>query len=108
MNYSAFEIWMIIILLGLGTMMIRFSFWGLLGNRDLPDWVLRHLRYTAVAVLPGLIAPALVWPAATGGQVDPIRLAAGAVALSVGYYRKSVIWGVLAGACTLWALRALI
>ena len=102
--YSDTTIWLIIIGLGIGTMAIRFSFLGLLGERELPPWVLRHLRYTAVAVLPGLIAPLLAWPAATGGQTDPIRLAAGAVALALGYVTKNVVWGMLGGGAVLYLL----
>ncbi|MFQ5438947.1 MAG: AzlD domain-containing protein, partial [Paracoccaceae bacterium] len=63
-------LWIVIILLALGTYLIRFSFLGLIGGRELPNWVLRHLRYVAVAVLPGLVAPLVVWPQATGGVPD--------------------------------------
>ena len=67
---SAWAVWGIIGVLGVGTFLIRFSFLGILGNRPLPAWVLRHLRYTGVAVLPGLVAPLVIWPAATGGAPD--------------------------------------
>ena len=107
MNYSTLEIWGIIVALGLGTMLIRYSFLGLMGARDMPPWVLRHLRYTPVAVLPGLVMPLLVWPAANGGQVDPVRLAAGAAALGIGYVTKNIIWGMLGGTVVLIGLRAL-
>ena len=33
MSYSAFEVWTIIVLMGLGTYLIRFSFLGLIGAR---------------------------------------------------------------------------
>lgn len=93
MSYSTPTIWLIIVALGIGTMMIRFSFLGLLGGKDMPPWVLRHLRYTPVAVLPGLVMPLLVWPDATGGAVDPLRLLAGFVAFVLGYRTKNVVWG---------------
>ena len=60
-------LWTVIISLGLGSFALRFVFLGVVGNRPLPDWLLRHLRYTAVAVLPALIAPLVLWPPATGG-----------------------------------------
>ena len=53
MSYSATTLWTIVLILGVGTYLIRFSFLGLVGNRKMPDWVLRHLRYTPVAILPG-------------------------------------------------------
>ena len=47
------QVWTIIAALAVGTYFIRWSFLGLLGDRELPEWAVRHLRYTAVAVLPG-------------------------------------------------------
>ncbi|MEL6586546.1 MAG: AzlD domain-containing protein [Pseudomonadota bacterium] len=90
-------VWGIIIALGLLTYLTRFGFLGLIGDRVLPAWLLRHLRYTGVAVLPGLVAPLVVWPDATGGTLDPVRLVAAAVTLGVGVWRKDVIQAVLAG-----------
>ena len=81
---SDLTVWTVIIFLGIGTFLIRFSFLGIIGGRKLPEWALRHLRYVPVAVLPGLIAPMVAWPQATGGEPDPARLLAAAVALLVG------------------------
>lgn len=94
-------VWTVIAILGIGTFMIRFAFLGLVGERQMPDWLLRHLRYTGVAVLPGLVAPLVVWPAATGGVTDPVRLVAALVALGVGAWRRDVILAVAAGAVTM-------
>jgi branched-subunit amino acid transport protein len=94
-------VWTVIATLGAGTYLTRFAFLGLIGDRELPPWLLRHLRYTGVAVLPGLVAPLLVWPAATGGATDPLRLLAGGVALAVGAWRRDPIWAVVAGALVL-------
>ena len=98
------SLWFVIIGLGLGSYLLRFVFIGLIGGRDLPEWFLRHLRYTAVAVLPALVAPLVVWPAATGGVPDPARLAAAAVTLAVGLTTKNVFGAIFAGAATLYAL----
>jgi branched-subunit amino acid transport protein len=103
-------VWAIVAVLGLGTFVIRFSFLGALGRRPLPPWVLRHLRYTGVAVLPGLVAPLVLWPAATGGHPDAPRLVAALMTVAVGAWRRSVLWAMAAGAATLYAglaLRAL-
>jgi len=96
-------IWLVIAGLGLGTYAIRISFLGLVGDRPLPDWVLRGLRYTPVAVMPGLFAPLVLWPEATGGTPDPARLAAAGVTLAVGAATRSVVGAVLAGMATLYA-----
>lgn len=97
-------VWTIIVLLGIGTFLIRFSFLGIIGNRKLPPWVLRHLRYTPVAVLPGLVAPLVIWPAATGGEPDLPRIAAAVATLVTGYLTKSFMAAFGTGAVTLYAL----
>ena len=98
---SEAEVWGVIAALGALTYLTRFGFLGIVGERPLPAWLLRHLRYTGVAVLPGLVAPLLVWPEATGGAVDPARLVAAAAALGVGWWRRDAILAVVAGAATL-------
>lgn len=104
---DGYNIWLIIAVLGTGTWLFRFSFLGLVGQRPMPAWVLRYLRYTTVAVMPGLIAPMILWPAATAGQPDPARLSAAAVALALGYWTKNVIWAFVGGMGTLYAVQAL-
>jgi branched-subunit amino acid transport protein len=104
MDYSDAQIWAIILALALGSFALRYSFLGLIGQRQLPEWALRHLRYTAVAVIPGLIAPLVLFPTATGGAPDPARLLAAAATLAVGLWTKSVLWAILGGAFTLFAM----
>ncbi len=104
MNYSNGTIWFIIIALGIGTYLVRFSFLGLIGSRPMPAWVLRHLRYTSVAILPGLVAPLVLFPEATGGLPDSARLMAAVVTVAVGYQTKGVVRAMLAGAVTLFAV----
>lgn len=101
-------LWIVIVLLGLGTYLIRFSFLGLIGNRTLPDWVLRHLRYVAVAVLPGLIAPLVVWPQATGGHLDPARLAAAFIAFGIGIFSKNTVASIIGGMIALYGMQFLL
>ncbi len=101
-------IWFIIIGLAVGSYLLRFTFIGLVGDRPMPPWLLRHLRYTAVAIIPALIAPLVVWPSATDGQPDPPRMSAAAVALTVGYVTKNVLAAIFSGAATLYALLYLV
>lgn len=108
MELTNCEIWLVIGLLGIGTYLTRFSFLGLIGNRELPEWVLRHLRYTPVAVLPGLIAPLVLWPDATGGETDPARLIAAGAALVVGVWSKNLIASVIVGMGTLYLVQYLL
>lgn len=97
------DAWIVLIVLGIGSYTLRFSFLGLIGNRPLPSWLLRHLRYTAVAILPGLVAPLVLFPAATGGAFDLPRVLAALATVAVGLWRRDVLMGILAGAVTLYA-----
>lgn len=99
-------IWAVIVGLGVGTFLIRYSFLGIFGARQMPGWLLRHLKYTGVAVFPALFTPLLLWPEATGGQIDPIRLIAGGAAFVAGL-RISVNAAILVGMGTLYAMKFL-
>lgn len=101
-------IWIVIIGMALGSFALRFVFIGIIGDRPLPPWLLRHLRYTAVAILPALVVPLVVWPTATGGEPDVPRLVAALVTVAVGMVTKNVIAAMLAGAGTLFGLLRLL
>lgn len=100
------QFWILTVLLGIGTFLIRFSFLGLLGGRQLPDWLLLHLRYVGVAVFPALVTPLVLWPDATGGATDPARVLAALAALVVGV-KVSVVGAILAGMLSLYAFQYL-
>lgn len=104
MNFGTAEIWLIILALGLGTFVIRISFLGILGNRALPPWVLRHLRYTAVGILPAMVTPLVLWPQATGGTLEASRLSAAILALAVGLWTRNAIWAIIMGLAALWSI----
>ena len=99
---AAATLWTVIIGLGLGSYLFRFGFLGIIGDRELPPWILRHLRYTAVAVLPGLVAPLVLWPPATGGELDPPRLAAAVVTIVVGLTTRNPLVAIIIGAAALY------
>ncbi len=101
---DSMTIWTVLIGLSLGSFALRFLFLGLIGNRPLPVWLLRHLRYTAVAFIPALVAPMVLWPQATGGETDPARLAAAFATFAVGLLTRSVILSIAAGGLTLYGL----
>ena len=94
---EAARIWTAIVAIGVGTFLIRYSFIGLVGDRRLPDWATRLLRYVPMAVMPGLAAPLVVWPQATGGETDPARVLAALVALAIGAATRSVLGAIVGG-----------
>ena len=102
------DFWIVVVGLGVGTYLIRLSFLGVLGAMPLPGWLTRALRYTAVAVLPALVAPVVVWPAATGGQTDPARLLAAVATVAAGALLRNTLGAICAGAATLYLMLWLI
>ena len=102
------ELWIVIIGLGVGSFALRFAFTGFVGDRQLPPWLLRHLRYTAVGILPAIVAPAVLWPAATNGAYDLPRIAAAAVTLALGLLWKNVVGAIVGGISTLYLLQYLL
>lgn len=105
MSYTDGQIWLMIVIMGVGTYLIRFSFLGLIGNRKLPEWALRHLRYTPVAVLPGLVAP-LVLATDASRQTNPTLITAAIATATVGWWRKGMFPGIVAGIATYLLLNA--
>lgn len=96
------RIWVVMVGVGVGTYLIRYSFLGLVGDRPLPGWLLRLLRYVPVGVMPALVAPVVAWPPATGGETDPARLVAAVAALVTGAATRSLLWAVVAGMSALY------
>jgi branched-subunit amino acid transport protein len=96
--------WTVTVLMAIGTFLIRFSFLGILGGRQLPGWLMLHLKYVAVAVFPALITPMVFWPEVTGGAMDPARIIAAAAAFVIGW-RFSVYGAIFAGMGTLYLMQ---
>jgi len=94
-------LWLVIFVLGIGSFLLRFSFMGWMGDRPLPEWALRYLRYTAVAIIPALLAPMVVFSNQTETGPEPVRLIAAIATLTIGIISKSVIYAILTGAAVL-------
>ena len=97
MNYTQTEIWLIIGLMAIGTFAIRYSFLGIIGSRRIPVLIERMLRFTPVAVLPGMVAPLVLWPTDAINGVTMVHLSAAFAAPLAAYITHKVIWGMLAG-----------
>jgi len=104
MSFDRSTLWIVIAGLAVGSYALRFAFIGLVGNRAMPAWLMRHLRYTAVAIIPALVAPLVVWPAPTGGTPSLIHFAAAALTFAIAALTKNVLLAMVSGACSLWVL----
>ncbi|RIH89614.1 AzlD domain-containing protein [Calidithermus roseus] len=105
---SEFTIWMSILLAGLVTFYLRYSFIGYSHRMQTPAWFRRALRFVPAAVLSALVCKALVY---YGGALQLTlsneRLLAAVVAAGVAWRTKNVLWTTVAGMLALWALQAL-
>ena len=90
-------LWTVIIGLAVGSYLLRFAFIGIVGGRPIPRWLLRHLRYTAVAIIPALVTPLVLWPQTTGDPSGYVLLAAALGTVMISRWRRNVLSGVLAG-----------
>ncbi len=103
-----FRIWTTIILLSVLTFLLRGSFIVFLGDREMPMAARRYLRYVAVAIIPGMIAGLVSFPASLGGQTNAVWLGATLVAILTGLKWKNPLVIMLAGAAAYILLELLI
>ena len=100
------SLWLIILVAGLGTYLIRVSFIALFGRLDdVPDGVERALRLIPAAVLSALVLPKFVYmDGSLALSPDNLRLFAGALAVAVAWYTEDILATIVAGMGALWLL----
>lgn len=100
------EIWLILVVAGLLTYLIRLTFIALLGKWTPPSWLNRALRFVPPAVLTAIIFPELLIRGEAFSPVNP-RLLAGVVAAWIAWRTKNVILTIAAGMAVLILVQAL-
>ena len=104
---STTTIWLVIVLAGVGTYLIRPSFIGAWGRFEtIPPIVTRALSLVPAAVMAALVLPGLFY-AEGDFDVWNARLLAGIVAAVVAIRFRNVLATLAAGMTTLWILQAL-
>ena len=97
--------WLIILIVGVATYLIRLSFIGILSKVGVPAYIERPLRFVAPAVLAAIAIPELVAPAGTIDiGLDNLRLVAGIIAIAVAWKTRSMGPTIAAGMVSLWLL----
>ncbi len=102
------RIWTLLIILSLLTFLLRGSFVLFMGDREIPDTARRYLRYVSVAIIPGMIAGLVSFPASLDGTTNMVWLGATAVAVLAGLKWKNPLVIMLFGAAAFGILEALI
>jgi branched-subunit amino acid transport protein len=103
------EAWPVMVAIGLVTFAMRLSFVLALGRVDVPQSLMRILRFVPPAVLSAIIFPELLMVDGSPElSLNNPRLLAGLVAALVAWRSRSVVLTIVAGMAALWALNALI
>ena len=92
------SIWIVMIVVGLLTFLIRLSFILLLERWEPPQVVRSALRYVPVAALTAIIVPELlVVNESLDFSLGNARLIAGVIAALVAWRSKNALWTIAAG-----------
>lgn len=99
----------VIVVIGLLTFAIRYSFIALFGRMDdVPSTVKRTLRFVPPAVLAALVFPAFITGSPTTGDLAVDKLVAGGLAAGVAWRTENVFATMAVGMGALWAVRLLL
>jgi branched-subunit amino acid transport protein len=94
---------------GLLTFLTRVSFVALLGRVEVPEVLVRALRFVPPAVLSAIVAnEVLVRDGAVDFSSGNLRLFAAAVATAVALFTRNVFLTIAAGMAALWTLQAVL
>ena len=101
------NLWLVVIVAGVITYLIRLSFILLLGDRDIPELFGRALRFVPPAVLSAIIFPELlIQEGSLSLSIGNPRLIAGILAALVAWRTKNVVFTFLVGMISLWILQS--
>ncbi len=103
---SEVTIWLLILVIGLGTYLMRLSGIQLFGKRGMPPRLKRALRFVPSAVIAAIVVPAIVYGGPDPGlHAENLRLWAGLIAAIVAWTTRSVLATLGIGMGSLWLLQ---
>ncbi|MCW8892996.1 MAG: AzlD domain-containing protein [Deltaproteobacteria bacterium] len=100
-------LWPVILGIGAGTFLIRFSFIWLLGRSKVNTNLQRLLQFVPPAVLSALIMPSFIFPQQAEFSLENYRMWAGLFAGLVAWRTKNVLLTIASGLIALWILSLL-
>lgn len=100
------NIWLVMLIGGLITFVIRFSFIYLFGKFHIPETVRKALHYVPPAVLSAIVFPELFLPnGSLSLSFENERLLAGLIAVAVAWFSRNTLVTILAGMVALFLLQ---
>lgn len=95
--------------MGLVTFGLRYAIFGVMGRADLPQSIVRLLRYVPASVLAAITLPELInIDAPLLDTLQSPRLWAGVIAIAIAWRTRNMLLTIIAGMATLWLLTALL
>lgn len=104
------SVWWLIGIVGVGTLLLRSSFFLLFRDEKLSPSRFRPLRFVPAAVLSALVLPALIAPGLPlegPALLGNPRLFAGLLAGIVAFRTRNMLWTLATGMGSLWILQSL-
>ncbi len=102
MPRDASTLWLIILGIGAGTFLIRFSFIWLFGRGEVRPEIQRVLRFVPASVLSALVLPSFVFTQESAFSFDNRRFWAGLVAAVIAWRTRNMLLTIAAGMVSLW------
>jgi len=100
------NLWLVVIVAGVLTFLIRLSFISLPANWEMPHWAQRALSFVPPAVMTAIVFPELlIRDGYLAVNLDNHRLIAGAIAIMVAWQFKRIMPTIVAGMAALWLLQ---
>ncbi|HKQ25587.1 MAG TPA: AzlD domain-containing protein [Burkholderiales bacterium] len=100
------NLWLVVIVAGALTFLIRLSFIALLANWQLPPLLQRALGFVPPAVMTAIVLPELlIREGHLAASLDNHRLIAGMVAILVAWRFKKIMPTIVVGMTALWLLQ---
>jgi branched-subunit amino acid transport protein len=100
------NIWLVMLIGGLITFLIRFSFIYLFGKFHIPETVRKALHYVPPAVLSAIVFPELfLYDGTLNLSLENYRLLAGLAAVLVAWFSRNTLVTILAGMVALFLLQ---
>ncbi len=102
MQLEPSTVWLIMITIGIGTFLIRFSFIWFFGRAAVRPGIQRALRFVPAAVLSALILPSFALSEQVGFSFANHRMWAGLVAAVIAWRSRNILLTISVGMGALW------
>lgn len=103
---SDLALWGVFLAVGIGTFIMRVSFFELYGRWRMPTLLSRALVYVPASVLAALVLPAVVYPGGQSGFVfDNPQIPAAIIAAWVAWRTRSTVLTLASGMAVLWGFK---